>query len=297
MSEKPQDEQLCPECAQPCTRDSQGDVQRHERGGGMGCAFGWENQPQAPARRHEGECADERRGLYGKYIIQRADGSDASGGKHAGCQYFVLDLTHDNYALPALREYARWCRGQFPLLADDLDALRTGNKAFDLTAQAPAPSLDARDLTSEEIADVRRHGVKVLGHPDVLTALLDEVERRRAAPSAPSDALRAAFASALKTLSKWKAAWSERDRHTAIRMRVEASEETRDLMELDPAALAASPSVTPDAINEAWIKGCLAGRGEGARVARRHGDGLSGSELAEAILELPAPTAPKGPQR
>lgn len=151
-------------------------------------------QPQAPARRHEGERADEKRGLYGKYIIQRVDGSDAPGGKHAGCQYFVLDLTHDNYALPALREYARWCRGQLPLLADDLDALRTGNKAFDLTAQAPAPSLDARgDLSEHELlAAGAASSCNQRLTPAFALRLCREVERRRAAPSAPSDALRRA---------------------------------------------------------------------------------------------------------
>lgn len=60
-------------------------------------------------------------GLYRKYHIQRADGRDQSpGDKHYGCEYFVLDVTHDPFALPALRSYARACMKTHPALARDL---------------------------------------------------------------------------------------------------------------------------------------------------------------------------------
>jgi len=62
-------------------------------------------------------------GLYDKFSVRRTDGSDAPGGKHDGCTYFVLDATHDPHALPALRAYANSCRSDYPLLARDLDAL------------------------------------------------------------------------------------------------------------------------------------------------------------------------------
>jgi hypothetical protein len=61
-------------------------------------------------------------GLFGKFHIVRTDGKSAPGQKHHGCDYFVLDLTHDPFAVPALRAYADACRQAYPLLARDLDA-------------------------------------------------------------------------------------------------------------------------------------------------------------------------------
>ena len=34
-----------------------------------------------------------------KYRVTRTDGSSESGGKHAQCSYYVLDLTHDRFGL------------------------------------------------------------------------------------------------------------------------------------------------------------------------------------------------------
>lgn len=71
---------------------------------------------------------DKSRGLYpeGKFIVSRRDGSDASGGKHDGCQYFVLDVTHDPHSVPALRAYATCARADgYAALADDLERLAT----------------------------------------------------------------------------------------------------------------------------------------------------------------------------
>lgn len=59
-------------------------------------------------------------GLYGKFIVRRRDKTDGPGGKHEGCFYFVLDLTHDPYALPAVRAYADACAAAYPKLAEDL---------------------------------------------------------------------------------------------------------------------------------------------------------------------------------
>lgn len=64
--------------------------------------------------------ADTQQGLFKKFDIQRDDGQDLPGGKHYGCEYFVLDLTHDPYALPALAAYAEACSGTHPYLAKDL---------------------------------------------------------------------------------------------------------------------------------------------------------------------------------
>lgn len=59
-------------------------------------------------------------GLYGKYQIERVDGTSAPGRKHHKCEYFVLDLTHDPHAIPAIKAYADSCRNCFPTLALDL---------------------------------------------------------------------------------------------------------------------------------------------------------------------------------
>ena len=48
---------------------------------------------------------DASRGLYGKFYVKRSDGRSAPGEKHYRCEYFVLDLTHDPHAIPALKAY------------------------------------------------------------------------------------------------------------------------------------------------------------------------------------------------
>lgn len=65
---------------------------------------------------------DKTRGLFHKFNIERTDGTSGPGGKHDGCDYFVLDLTHDKHAPAAIRAYAGSCREEYPLLAADLDA-------------------------------------------------------------------------------------------------------------------------------------------------------------------------------
>ena len=64
--------------------------------------------------------SDANRGLYGKFKIERMDGRSEPGQKHDGCSYFVLDLTHDPHAIPAIRAYAESCEADFPNLAWDL---------------------------------------------------------------------------------------------------------------------------------------------------------------------------------
>lgn len=64
---------------------------------------------------------DERGiGLYGKYNVERTDGSSAPGRKHSCCNYFVLDLTHDKHAIAAIKAYAISCKEEYPELAADL---------------------------------------------------------------------------------------------------------------------------------------------------------------------------------
>lgn len=66
---------------------------------------------------------DKEKGLYNKFVVTRTDGTDAPGEKHDSCTYFVLDLTHDPHAMPALEAYANSCAEDFPTLAADLRRL------------------------------------------------------------------------------------------------------------------------------------------------------------------------------
>lgn len=63
---------------------------------------------------------DTERGLYRKYKVERMDGQSRPGRKHAGCGYFVLDVWHDPFAMPALKAYADACEATYPELAQDL---------------------------------------------------------------------------------------------------------------------------------------------------------------------------------
>lgn len=64
--------------------------------------------------------SDADRGVYKKFRVERTNGSSAEGGRHFGCEYFVLDLIHDPFAVPALYAYADACARTFPALAADL---------------------------------------------------------------------------------------------------------------------------------------------------------------------------------
>jgi hypothetical protein len=59
-------------------------------------------------------------GIYNKYAVYRNDREDRPGYKHEGCEYFVLDMTHDPFAVPALRAYADACmkEGYIPLAGE-----------------------------------------------------------------------------------------------------------------------------------------------------------------------------------
>lgn len=72
---------------------------------------------------------DTTKGLYGKFIVRRTDGRDQPGEKHDGCEYFVLDLTHDKHAYLALLAYATSSSEEYPLLAEDLRTKATEMRA------------------------------------------------------------------------------------------------------------------------------------------------------------------------
>lgn len=68
--------------------------------------------------------SDKNRGLYGKFKVERTDGRSLDGQKHENCRYFVLDLDHDPFAVPAIKAYAEACQEKYPSLADDLILLK-----------------------------------------------------------------------------------------------------------------------------------------------------------------------------
>lgn len=65
----------------------------------------------------KGAQPDRERGLYGKFHVSRVHDPE---GRHANCEYFVLDLEHDKHAAAALEAYAISCGGEFHALAQDL---------------------------------------------------------------------------------------------------------------------------------------------------------------------------------
>lgn len=58
--------------------------------------------------------------IYNKFHVRRVDGSTRKGKKHELCDFFVLDITHDPYAKPALLAYADACETTHPMLAADI---------------------------------------------------------------------------------------------------------------------------------------------------------------------------------
>ena len=67
---------------------------------------------------------DKTKGLLNRFKIQRLDGTDKPGCKHFCCSYFVLDLTHDPHAIPAIRAYIKSCGSDgYVQLARDLHQL------------------------------------------------------------------------------------------------------------------------------------------------------------------------------
>ncbi len=72
----------------------------------------------AEANADDAHLDDRARGLYPRYELKRLDGTP---GKHNKCDFFVLDLTHDKHAAPALLSYAMSAQADgFKQLADDL---------------------------------------------------------------------------------------------------------------------------------------------------------------------------------
>ncbi|WP_420105754.1 hypothetical protein [Herbaspirillum huttiense] len=62
----------------------------------------------------------EQQGIFRKFDVRRVDGSDAPGGKHHGCRYFVIDLDHDQHAPAAMAAYGLACTSTHPQLSADI---------------------------------------------------------------------------------------------------------------------------------------------------------------------------------
>jgi hypothetical protein len=77
-------------------------------------------------------------GLFRKFEVRRTDGSDAPGGKHCGCEYFVLDVTHDQHATAALMAYATAAQATHPLLVADM----RDRYGLDQQASSCQPNID-----------------------------------------------------------------------------------------------------------------------------------------------------------
>lgn len=65
---------------------------------------------------------DQTRGLYNKFKVERTDGKSAPGEKHHDCDYFVLDMDHDDHARAAIEAYVISLENseEYPGLAADL---------------------------------------------------------------------------------------------------------------------------------------------------------------------------------
>ena len=70
----------------------------------------------------------EDKGLVNKYTVYRRDGRDNQGDKHRNCRYFVLDVSHDPFAVPALRAYAEACKEKKPVLSAQLIDMADAHK-------------------------------------------------------------------------------------------------------------------------------------------------------------------------
>jgi hypothetical protein len=81
----------------------------------------WVNLPErerAEYRRRAEEEMPDRTGYYDKYFVRKKGDAQAV---HLDCEFFVLDMTHDVYALTAVMYYRDAVREANPRLAEDLD--------------------------------------------------------------------------------------------------------------------------------------------------------------------------------
>lgn len=104
---------------------------------------------------NENETSDQKAiGLYNKFSVRRTDGKDIEGEKHFGCEYLVLDLTHDPLAYYPVRAYAANAeRAGYKKLSDDLYA-----KAENMRIRGVCPKIvnDAKERFDAQ-AEIQRN--------------------------------------------------------------------------------------------------------------------------------------------
>lgn len=130
-----------------------------------------ERDPNIPA---------EQQGLFRKFIVHRVDGSDAPGGKHYGCRYFVLDLNHDKHAPAAMRAYAADCAATHPKLA--LDLFAEFGAAPRLQETGPISEQNAR-FAIEAAIDFGRQGINPPPSDDHWLTPYWKIGKQHAAPA------------------------------------------------------------------------------------------------------------------
>lgn len=82
----------------------------------------------------------QEQGLYHKFNVTRTDGDPT--GKHSNDEYFVLSLTTDHHAIPAIAAYAESCALEYPALAADLSAkIAAKVNAYSQFIQVPETTL------------------------------------------------------------------------------------------------------------------------------------------------------------
>lgn len=109
---------------------------------------------------------DSAKGMYRKFDVVRVDGSSEPNGKHHGCEYFVIDVTHDPYAMAACLAYAEACRHDRPKMAADLWMRFLGSSS-------PPPSLRPPDYTPHVVAILKAADEDDRGFATVLDRAVD----------------------------------------------------------------------------------------------------------------------------
>lgn len=122
---------------------------------------------------------DRELGWINKFTVIRNDGKSEPGQKHEGCEYFVLDLSHDPFAAPALRSYAAACKKTYPHLAADIMEKVNNEDLQGITGELIGYANHCMHTGQEQVADliyralpyIEAEGVVI--DKDALAALLD----------------------------------------------------------------------------------------------------------------------------
>ena len=151
---------------------------------------------------------NESQGLFRKFEIRRVDGSDAPGGKHFGCEYFVLDTDHDQHAKAALQAYAASCELTHPQLSKDLKE-RYG-RGFEM---APRPT----EFGSRTLKLAVRFQNALCESEELAESLFEDVALALSKPPIPqaNEANEAAIQAVLETIDRTmdsRGTWQEIER-------------------------------------------------------------------------------------